>query len=262
MPFTISHVVAILPLTTGRPGRFLVPGALAIGSMVPDLPYFVPPHLGASSSHSALGPVTTDLILGVLVYALWHFLLVLPLTDLAPRWLRARLPKRRGMTAGRWLAVAASVVIGSATHVLWDSLTHANRWGTRHVGWLNAYAGDLPLFKWFQYGSGVVGLVILTFWFLGFVYRTSPDQSAVGVADSRTRLVCWAVTTAVAVGSAGGTWLVGSAGGDDWFQEAVAVRMATRTITLTAATVLALCVAWRARHTLSPDSRLAAWLDP
>lgn len=65
MPFTISHVVAVLPLTTGRAGRVLVPGALVIGSLVPDLPYFVPPHLGTAWSHSALGPVTVDFGWGV-----------------------------------------------------------------------------------------------------------------------------------------------------------------------------------------------------
>ena len=41
MPFTPSHVAAILPLA-GRRDRGLPLAALAAGSMSPDLPYFQP----------------------------------------------------------------------------------------------------------------------------------------------------------------------------------------------------------------------------
>ena len=50
MPFTGSHPAAVLPLM--RWG--LMPSALVIGSMVPDLPYFLPvPDLG--NTHSLIG---------------------------------------------------------------------------------------------------------------------------------------------------------------------------------------------------------------
>ena len=85
MPFTISHAAAVLPLATGRPGRVLVPAALVIGSMVPDLPYFIPPYRGGSWSHAASGPVTIDLVLGLVVLVVWQLLLYRPLVDFAPR---------------------------------------------------------------------------------------------------------------------------------------------------------------------------------
>ncbi|MEE2045837.1 DUF4184 family protein, partial [Nocardiopsis tropica] len=38
MPFTLSHVAAVLPLARTR----LPPAALVVGSVVPDLPYYLP----------------------------------------------------------------------------------------------------------------------------------------------------------------------------------------------------------------------------
>ena len=37
MPFTLAHPAAILPITRGR----LIPSALVMGSMAPDVPYYV-----------------------------------------------------------------------------------------------------------------------------------------------------------------------------------------------------------------------------
>lgn len=140
MPFTVSHALAVLPLAAGRPGRRLVPAALVIGSMVPDLPYFVPPHRGSGWSHAATGPVTIDLVLGSLVFAGWRLVVRQPLVDLAPGWLAGRLPTA-GLTPRIWGWAALSVVLGSITHVVWDTFTHRDRWGTNHVGVLNDPSG-------------------------------------------------------------------------------------------------------------------------
>lgn len=55
MPFTISHAVAVLPLTSARWRRWLVPSALVIGAMIPDWPYFFPSFADAGSTHAATG---------------------------------------------------------------------------------------------------------------------------------------------------------------------------------------------------------------
>ena len=72
MPFTPAHVAAVLPLVgKGRP-KWAVPSALVIGSMVPDLLYFVPIRSDRTLSHSLTGIVTFDLALGLLCVALWR----------------------------------------------------------------------------------------------------------------------------------------------------------------------------------------------
>lgn len=262
MPFTISHIAAVLPLTAGRAGRVFVPGALAIGAMVPDLPYFVPPHVGAAWSHSAVGPFTIDLVLGVAVFALWHAVLRQPLTDLGPRWLRSRLPDRPGMPARRWLSVAVSVVIGAVTHVVWDAFTHTGRWGPRHVGWLNIEVTGLPWLKWFQYGSGVIGLLVLLIWVAHHLYRTVPDAGVPDRAGDLARIACWLFSGAVCVLAAGSTWLSGAVRARVWLDEDIAVQTATRTVSLTGFTLLLWCVIWQAQHGTSALARRSEGLSP
>lgn len=254
MPFTVSHAVAVLPLATGRPGRELWPAALVIGSMVPDLPYFVPPHRGSNWSHAASGPVTINLALGLLVFALWVLVLRRPLVDLAPRWLADRLPPPRSLSAVGWVQAGVSVVIGALTHVVWDSLTHPHRWGTDHLATLNRGLGPLPAYQWLQYGSGVLGLLALTVWTVLWVRSRRPRSiSHRWALEARTR--AWVSVAAAFVGAGTGYWgpavMAGRA-----FDEPVVVRAVTGTISVTGAAVLAVCLLWQAGRVLSSDDRV------
>ena len=62
MPFTPSHAAAVLPfLRTPLPAS-----ALVIGSVAPDLPYYLPVDL-PWDTHTASAVVTVDLLLGGLI---------------------------------------------------------------------------------------------------------------------------------------------------------------------------------------------------
>jgi hypothetical protein len=188
VPFTITHVVAILPLTTPRLSRWFSPTALAIGAMVPDVPLMAP-FIGTYGwSHDlAIGPITYNLVVGLVVFALWTFVLRRPLTDLAPDGLRARLAPARAVRGRGWLVVVLSLVVGAYTHLIWDSFTHANRWGTNNLPLLNAYLGPLPVFKWLQHGCGILGMVFLGWWLVRWWRRTSPHPVPVRRSTSRFR---------------------------------------------------------------------------
>lgn len=241
MPFTLSHAVAVLPLATGRPGRRLVPAALIIGSWIPDLPYFVPPHRGSAWTHAASGPVTVDLVLGLALFVLWELVLRRPLTDLSPRWLRSRLPSANTLTARRWVAAAVSVVLGALTHVVWDTFTHRDRWGTTHLAGLTAAVGPLPLYKWFQFGSGVLGLAGLALWVAFWVRRTMPGADRPQVAPA-VRTAAWVMLLVVFVVAATVAGLVRALTGQSL--EATAVGMATTSIGAIGAATLAVGAAW------------------
>ena len=84
MPYPIAHPAAVIPLV--RPmGRFAVPSALVIGSVSPDLWYFVP-ALERADSHSPAGLFWFCLPVGFAVYFAFHLLLKEPLLALAPRF--------------------------------------------------------------------------------------------------------------------------------------------------------------------------------
>lgn len=198
MPFTGSHPAAVVPLL--RTG--LVPSALVIGSMAPDLPYYVPVPVSWTSTHSALGVVGVDLVLGLLVFALWQLLLAPAAVGLAPAGLRDRLapdlpvPARRHLRSARAAAlVLVSLAVGAATHVVWDSLTHADRWGTDHIAWLAASHGPLPGYRWMQYGGGIVGVLVLAIVVARWWERTPPTPGAQRIpALSRRSAAGWGAT--------------------------------------------------------------------
>lgn len=242
MPFTVSHVAAVLPLAIGQPGRRLVPAALVIGSMVPDLPYFVPPHRGSGWTHAAYGPVTIDLAAGLVLLALWHFVLHRPLVDLAPRWVARRLPTPVPLRGTRWIWAALSVVIGAYTHVLLDTFTHPGRWGTTQLPALTVALGPLPAYKWLQFGGGALGLVILIAWSAVWLARVVPRPTATRLTPGRRALI-WAAVVAVLVGSAAVIGALSNTAGRG--VESTLFRVATGSMGLTSAVVVGLCLVWQ-----------------
>ena len=174
MPFTPSHAAAVLPFV----GTPLPASALVIGSVAPDLPYYLPVEL-PWDTHTAAAVVTVDLLLGGLAWVVWHALLSEPALAWAPGALRARL---RDVPLGlavrvrsvRALALTAlALVVGAATHVLWDEFTHAGRWGTANLPALARDWGPLPGYRWLQYASGVLGAAILLLWLVRW-WRRAP----------------------------------------------------------------------------------------
>src|SRR5687768_2920400 len=118
MPVTLpAHAAAVLPLMRWTP-RPLDALALVVGAAAPDFVYV----LGWNSrvSHNPLALLTFCLPVGLVLY-LWSRFLVLPLV-------MVERPPR-----GSWPSVAASIVIGAATHVLWDGFTHAWMWPAREL---------------------------------------------------------------------------------------------------------------------------------
>jgi hypothetical protein len=192
VPFTPSHAAAVLPFV----GTALPASALVIGSVAPDLPYYLPVDL-PWDTHTASAVVTVDLLLGGLAWVVWHALLAEPALAWAPGALRARLADvplglaRRVRSARELLLTALALVVGAATHVLWDEFTHAGRWGTEHLPALARDWGPLPGYRWLQYASGVLGAAVLILWLVRW-WRRAP------AAPLRDRPAAWPAWVAIA----------------------------------------------------------------
>ncbi len=202
MPFTPSHIAAVLPLMSSpRVRRFADPWALAIGAMVPDLPIFLPFLPDYSDWHSWQGVVTVDLAAVLILLALFHGVFRDPLLSLLPPALAGRaatLMPAWGHLARTFPAVVAGALIGAASHVLWDSFTHstaAAEWGH----WLGATVfGVLPVFRLLQYLSSAVGLAIVVRWAWGGLTAMAPAP-----VPERLRTSARLRRTVLACGSAG-----------------------------------------------------------
>ena len=189
MPFTPSHAVVALPFLRTP----LVPAALAVGAMSPDLPLFVRvglPSYGITHDPAAIG-LTVSLALGLLL--VWRCVLRPAARELAPSWVACRLPQGWDGTAGDALRetfgvergrvrvrsvglLMLSLGLGILSHIAWDAFTHEGRAGVAVIPALAAQWGPLLGVKWLQHGSSLIGLVILAGWAVRRLIRaeTSP----------------------------------------------------------------------------------------
>jgi hypothetical protein len=177
MPFTFAHPAAILPL---RRSRFLQTVPLIIGSLVPDIPYYFPARLTNRiflETHTLYGSIAICLPLGMALLIL-TLLLREPLTVLLGarvRWICLRSVERFNARPLHWPIALLSILIGSWTHLAWDSFTHQTGWTTTRVAALSA---PISVFGWdtetshlLQYVSSVFGLVVLALWFRSLLVR-------------------------------------------------------------------------------------------
>jgi hypothetical protein len=72
-----------------------------------------------------------------------------------------------------------SAVLGSASHLAWDSLTHADSWGPRHWPALRTpltlpVVGPMVAHRALQHGSSVVGLIVLAVLVARWLARSPP----------------------------------------------------------------------------------------
>jgi hypothetical protein len=203
VPFTPSHAVVALPFLRTP----LVPAAIAVGAMSPDLPLFVRTGLPLYGyTHDLLlVPVTTMAALALLI--LWRCALRPAAAELSPDWLAARLPAgwaagaraglretfasrdgRVGVTSVVLLTL--SLVLGVVSHIVWDLFTHEGRGGVQLLPALAEPWGPVPGYTWVQHGSSVLGLVILAGWAARTLRRARPHP-LVRVVPTGVRAVWW-----------------------------------------------------------------------
>lgn len=188
MAFTIAHMAAALPFK--RSTRWLNFEALLLGTMLPDLPYFLPRFLdqtgtAAQQSHQWLGIVSYCLPWGLLIILLWFYLLKPAAQALGQPWYNALQSQSHFLhyhTSHNsfnyqilssikphlvfWLTVVCGLIVGAATHLLWDGITHPNGFIAQHIGWLQ-YSftliglGDMTIARTLQYLSSLGALGLL-----------------------------------------------------------------------------------------------------
>jgi len=183
MPFTVAHPAAVLPLK-GHFRNILPWSALVIGSITPDLHYFLI-GIVRGNSHTVAGLLTFNLPAGLLTWLAFHLVIKQPITRLVPD---ALLPKLWRLARARvaWSAAlvvraAIAVVVGAASHLLWDSFTHQEGWMVRHSwtlrhGVVHVHGYPLSVFAFLQHASTIAGTVVLAVAFVIW-YRRQPQPT-------------------------------------------------------------------------------------
>jgi hypothetical protein len=204
VPFTISHAAAALPFRRWR----LVPSALVIGTFAPDFEYLLRFSARGRFGHTLVGSFILTLPLALLVLWIFHAFVKRPTVTLLPEAIQRRLQDHlaefRFGGPARFALIIASILLGIATHLLWDSFTHSTSWPYRHWSVLGQLftlpiVGPMPLYKVLQHGSTVAGLGILSAWLVHWYRTTQPSAQLRKQLSSRRKAGIIAVVTIVAL---------------------------------------------------------------
>jgi hypothetical protein len=237
MPYPIAHPAAVLPLF-GLMGRWSVPSALVIGSIVPDLWYFVP-LAPRAASHSAAGLLFFCLPYGLVAYLTFHSLLKRPLAALLPARLAPFMAK--GIPRRPWRAVLLCLLVGSATHLAWDSFTHEHgliveKFPAFQVQIFAIGSYRVHLFQLLQHASTLLGVGFVCWWTWRAFNRLPANDAACAFFALKTRLLIAGALLALSAG-----WAAWQASVPSSF-DPLALRTAVRSAGLAAAEALALGV--------------------
>jgi len=191
MPFTVSHAAAVLPLHryTSLPLT-----ALMIGSMAPDFGYFFSYQASRQLTHSLAGLFIFALPAGLMVWLFYVAVLEkATITLLSDRW-HTRFAHTDRITPSLIARAALAIVLGAATHFLWDALTHR---GTFVTDAFPVLLGRTPGFSWLPiyhllHGlSSVLGLIFLLAWARGL--HRLPAKSLLRPYTISERARSWAL---------------------------------------------------------------------
>jgi len=187
MPFTVAHVMAVLPAVRWHQRLRLDPTCLVIGSMAPDFEYFARGELVSTISHTVVGLAVWNIPATLLLAALWHFLVKWPVLAALPSAIARRVapvigrPWRERWSAGAIVGLVVSAALGAGTHLVWDGVTHASGAIARRLPALTtrydvAVLGELPLHRVIQHVSTAIGLVAVAI-YVGLAIRRHPSRA-------------------------------------------------------------------------------------
>jgi hypothetical protein len=193
MPFTFAHPAIVLPLGKIKHASISM-SAFIIGSITPDFEYFAKMKLSGRYSHGIEGMFLLDLPMAIFVALIFHGLLKKPLINNLPSYFKSRLQPLKEFNFIQYLGkhyyiFIFSLLVGIASHIVWDSFTHTHAFFARHIDFLSKPISllgfpTMPACRYLQHISTAVGFIII-----GFVFHATPTYSAENKINSKFWIV-------------------------------------------------------------------------
>jgi hypothetical protein len=159
MPFTLAHPAAILPFKRFCP-RYLNFPALIAGSVSPDASYFLDRFDLGPFAHHPIKGFLFGIPAGLIILAAFY-LLRSPALKMLPHRYREIFQPLLSHPSGSPLGIFLSLMLGVATHIVWDNFTHNHSWMAHHVVFLRR-----PLFL---FGTHTIRVVHILSYLCSFV---------------------------------------------------------------------------------------------
>jgi hypothetical protein len=216
MPFTISHVAAVVPFS--RPlARWRLLSATIIGSMVPDFGFLMPWRPARIETHSAIALLTFCLPVGLATFWIFQRMIKTAVMEVLPdhtysRWRPLAAPADL-FSLKQWVLAALGILGGAVTHLVWDAFTHEGARGVRMIPALDDPVVDIAGHRLMgarllQDGSSLIGLaVVLVVVIYGLRRDSAADEAPVRTLRPRERHL-WILTYAVTASLLAGLFLI------------------------------------------------------
>ncbi|QYR19696.1 DUF4184 family protein [Paenibacillus sp. sptzw28] len=206
MPFTFSHPLYAVPLRRIAPKWMSITG-LVLGSMSPDMEYFLAMEPYRTIGHSLSGFMLLGLPLSISLAFVFHTILKPVLPKFMPavggfdHFVQNQLGGWKLRSWREWFVFTTSLFIGFLTHVFMDGWTHSQGGFVDIFPVLKSTIAGDGLYHWLQYLSSLIGLIVPVTQLAGR-YR-SWRQSTSGmtykqVAQPDTRKWLWIFTGLIA----------------------------------------------------------------
>ncbi len=191
MPWTLSHPAAIVPLRRLTP-QPLDLAALAVGSMTPDIGYYIGRFDLAHFAHTFPGSFVACLPVGMIMLLVFYFSRNRSASP-CPLRIARRPPGLPKDPTGflRWAGILLSLLLGAWTHNFWDAFTHEHGWLVDRIPALQQSfrLGPTTVQAYFllQELSTAAGLVILGMAYWPCLRRQRPATVAASPGSERWR---------------------------------------------------------------------------
>lgn len=158
--------------------------ALVMGCFAPDFPYLLSLSPDDAYGHTFRGMFLLDLPVAFVALWLFHTLIKKPMLTFLPDGFRRRL--RTSVTsfsfwpAKRLSLIILSILVGIATHLVWDAFAHNTSWLYQNWAFLRKtvelpVTGGMQIYKLLEYLSSAFGLVVVAIWIWNWYRTTQPS---------------------------------------------------------------------------------------
>ena len=205
MPWTLAHPAVVVPLRRVKLFDF---AALVIGSMTPDLGYYIRSEISAPA-HAFHGSLIYDLLPGLLLYAAF-LLMRKPICFILPTPHREALLRlcetMRAFSFRDLPSICISLLLGAWTHILWDRFTHEAGWYVMTTPRLfpvavAAASARLSSYVVLEILGSAIGAMILLALYCRWLVRQNVGTRASGSSETWRYFVCASVAVASLAGA-------------------------------------------------------------
>ncbi|WP_309742273.1 DUF4184 family protein [Chamaesiphon sp. OTE_20_metabat_361] len=174
MPFTFAHPIAAAPIWLGSKRKLDLP-SLIIGSMIPDIEYFLSLQPVKTIGHTFTGILLQGIPYSIALLLISRYILMRPCLALLPPRLARHLPLPTSYFSLKslyLLNVIGSIIIGASSHLIWDFFIHRTKSVVNHSQRIQAHFSEASMYQLFHLGSTAIGLIAIVIWLLKWLDRT------------------------------------------------------------------------------------------